>query len=84
MLQHIGKKQASTAVEKKVLPTLKLRKKNLKIDKLLTRSRDLHHATLFLGTPVMKNSLEQYVLKSTWQGFNRSYEDMDRTPNSNS
>ncbi|GBN45591.1 hypothetical protein AVEN_47606-1 [Araneus ventricosus] len=47
------------------------------------KKRTPSRSTLAL-MPVMKNSLGQYVLKRTWQGFNRSYEDMDPTQGSNS
>ncbi|GBM68564.1 hypothetical protein AVEN_124205-1 [Araneus ventricosus] len=54
-----------------------------KLEKLFTQT-EISITLHFSIKPIMKNSLGQYVLKSTWQGFNRSYEDMDRTPSSNS
>ncbi|GBO34907.1 hypothetical protein AVEN_272328-1 [Araneus ventricosus] len=63
---------------------LKLRKKYLKIKKSLTRSRDLHHATLFSRDICDAEVIGIISLKAHGSRFNSSHENIIGTPSSNS
>ncbi|GBL76852.1 hypothetical protein AVEN_165983-1 [Araneus ventricosus] len=62
----------------------KLRKKILKIEKSLSRSRDLHHATLFSRDTCDAEVIGIISLKAHSSSLNSSHENMIGTPSSNS